>query len=258
MSTAEVTAIETKNQTLSREKVELLKRTYCKGASDDELELFLTVSRSKGLDPFSGQIHAVKRWDSALGKNTIKFQVGIDGLRLIAERTGLRDGTDPPEWCDADGNWVQVWTKSEPPTAARVVVYKKGQGKPHYGIADFAMFAQRDKHGNLTRLWARSAAFMLRKCAEANALREAHPQETAGLYIHEEMQQAGSPISGAVAAIEKALDACKSREDVDHVVARIQRLSDSDKDYIRPLYRMTVERITDAEIDQCKPQELEE
>ena len=177
---------------LSREQIELLKRTICNGATDDELALFLQVCKSKGLDPFSGQIHAVKRWDSESKSMKMTYQTGIDGFRLIAERTGERDGEDPPEWCDDDGVWHDVWLKKEPPRAARVRVYRRGHGRPYVGIAAWDFYAQKKKDGSLLRNWNSGGSHMLAKCAEALALRKAFPAELSGIYAREEMAQADS------------------------------------------------------------------
>lgn len=177
----------------TREHLDLIKTVLAADAklSDGELTLFAEVANRKGLDPFAGQIHATKRQ----GKLTI--QTGIDGLRLIAERTGRWEGNDGPYWCGPDGEWRDVWLSDDPPAAAKVIVHKQG-ARPRTGIAHWREYAQytADKEGGgrrLNRMWQTMPSGQLAKCAEALALRAQFPQEMSGLYADDEMGQADNP-----------------------------------------------------------------
>lgn len=188
------------------EQIDLVKRTICKGATDDELKMFMYQAHKAQLDPFARQIYSVARFDGKLGREVRTTQTGIDGFRLIAERTGKYEGQNGPWWCGKDGIWKDVWVDDAKPLAARVGVWKAGAREPTWGVVKWVEYVQtfKDKQtGNLlpTGKWATMPTNQLAKCAEALALRKAFPMELSGLYIEEEMEQAGDDLDKDVAPL---------------------------------------------------------
>ena len=159
----------------------LISSTIAPNCTPDELKLFAYACQRTGLDPFSKQIYAIKRGGAGGSKMTI--QVGIDGLRAVAERTGQLDGSET-FFCGPDGEWKDVWLAKEPPAAAKTIVYRKGASHPFTATARFDDFNAKQN------LWLKMPAVMIGKCSECACLRKAFPADLSGLYSADEMEQA--------------------------------------------------------------------
>lgn len=165
-------------------QIEILKNSICKGASPEEFEIFIMACKKTGLDPFMRQIYAVKRWDGRLKRETMTIQTGIDGYRLIAERTGsYAPGPEPTYQYDSNGQIV----------SATAYVKKQTRDGTWHTVAASAFldeYCQRNKEGNASGMWSNMPRNQLAKCAEALALRRAFPAEMSGIYTKDEMNQA--------------------------------------------------------------------
>lgn len=167
MSTA-VAAISQKQFT--PEQMKLITDVVAKGATKDELNLFLYRCQNMGLDPLKpGMVHFIK-----YGNSPGTIVVGIEGFRVIAERTGKKAGVKRGVTKDKDGKLVSAWCE----------VYRSDWKEPAREEVPFA------EYNTGKGPWSKMPETMLKKVAEAAALRMAFPDALGGVYIREEMDQA--------------------------------------------------------------------
>jgi phage recombination protein Bet len=211
---------------LDREQVDLVKRTVAKGATDDQLALFLVTAKRLGLDVFAKQIYCVIRHTKE--GPVMAIQTGIDGYRAIAARTNEYDGQDGPFWCGEDGQWRDAWLPKEPPRAAKVLVYRKGSSRAFIGVATWDSYVQVGKETGPngkprpTGKWADMPDVMLAKCAEALALRKAFPLEMGGVYVEDEIANSNAI---DVPSVERIVTAKPAEPEVDPWVPFLAELA---------------------------------
>lgn len=163
--------------TLTDEQMDLIKSTVAKGATDNELKLFLYRCKEIGLDPLKpGQIFFIK-----YGSGPGTIVIGRDGFRARAAAIGLHTGTkvgiirDDKGFCL--GAWCEVYRKDwKEPAREEVSLKEYDTGKGQ---------------------WAKMPETMIKKVAEVAALRMAFPDQLSGLYSTDEMDQATPAIKDA-------------------------------------------------------------
>jgi len=175
------------------ENLELIKKTVAPGLTDTEFAMFCHVARARHLDPLQKQIYAMKRrtWNPETKEyeDRMVLQVGIDGLRSIANRTGLYMPSDKLPLVEGEGT---------PGLRVTVRVQKwhelSNEWKEFGATAYYREFVQTKKNpatGKIdpVSMWEKMPLGQTEKCAEAKALRRGWPEELGQFYIPEETSE---------------------------------------------------------------------
>ncbi len=154
--------------TYDREKLQLIRDMFAKGASDNEFGVMIELARKYQLDPFARQIWLVK-----YGDNPAQIFCGRDGYLAIAHRSGQFDGIQSGSRIVDDE--LIGWCK----------VYRKDMSHP----IEVEVYASEYSTGK--NLWRDKPRTMIQKVAEAHALRRAF--SISGLYSPEEIDTGDRP-----------------------------------------------------------------
>lgn len=161
-------------QEYSNDKIELIKRTYAKGSTDDEFALLLELSKRYNLDPFKKQIFYIP------GTGVL---VSHAGLIHIAHQSGYWAGMKTLI-ITKTGEEVYVVDDNKNISGAVCYIYRKDWNEPLVHAVSFQEYFKPSRTG-YPGAWERMPQTMIKKVAEAGALRRAF--DLGGLYIEEEM-----------------------------------------------------------------------
>ncbi len=188
---------------VTAEHLALVKATIAKDATPAELDLFLYDCARQGVHPLDKLIHFTKRGRE--GKYTPI--TSIDFMRIRAADSGECVGSD-----DATFTGTPMTAGFE----AHVTVYRlvQGQRAPFTATARWTEYKPDQDF-----MWKRMPHLMLAKCAEALALRKAFPKQLAGLYVKEEMEQAGAGARPVTRPLTKSLTPSPGPAVLDAVIA---------------------------------------
>lgn len=244
--------ITTNQQGFNDRQIAALRQIGVDTNSAADIDVFFHQAQATGLDPFKREIYMITR----KGKPTI--QTGIDGFYKIANRVaGGTWGIDSTMWCGQDGQWTDVWLAPQPPAAAKVTVRR--------GNAKFTAVAVTREYRANSPMWDKMPSRMIAKCATALAIRQAFPDDLAGIYTTEEMpeqQHTSRPVAPEPAAPtvdwhpivdmmhQLGWDSDKTKEFAEQTVGHpFRSMSDLTQDEVDHVARAMLETTTvDAEV----------
>lgn len=188
-------------------QIKLIWDTVAKDTNQEEFNLFMEVAKRSGLDPFRKQIHAVVYGKKAKDQSKRKMSIitGIDGFRSIAARSGrYRPDENEAEYeYDPDLKGPLNPLGLVKATVTINISDDRGAWHPVRGWAYWDEFAAiKDEMGEndagkwaktgkqtLDGQWPKMPRVMLAKCAEAQAIRKAFPEQTSGIYEAAELDR---------------------------------------------------------------------
>jgi phage recombination protein Bet len=164
----------------SDEQIRIITDMYAKDATPAELEIFMHIARSRGLDPIQRQLVFIKRWSNKEKRNICTPQTTIDGLRLLSERTGnYAPGRKTEFEYDAEGRLFSA--------TAFVMKHVRGTWFEVPGTTLWSEFGPPNIDAPEAFMWKKMSHHMLSKTSEAVAIRKAFPAESGNLYTDDEI-----------------------------------------------------------------------
>jgi phage recombination protein Bet len=172
---------DTINGTLSADEELLWKSKYHECSREEFLFLKAFCGRHN-LDMWARPVYPKFRdAPGSPGHRTMELELTIEGLRTIAARTGEYMGNLP-------GAKVEVSDKGE---LLAVTAYARRATRGE--IVVFVATVEFEEANQKTGLWLSRPKTMLKKCAEAAALRMAFPEQLGGVYVDGELPSRMGP-----------------------------------------------------------------
>ena len=155
--------------------------------SDQEIIMFLNLCRFQHLNPFLREAYLIKFGNSpatmVTGKEVFTkrakrntdykgFEAGVI-VQTVAGDIKYNSGTFKLKADEIFGGWAKV--------------YIKGFEKPIEISVSYDEYVGTKSNGEINSQWQKKPATMIRKVALVQALREAFPEDFAGMYSQEEM-----------------------------------------------------------------------
>lgn len=156
--------------------------------TDQEVVMFLNLCRFQHLNPFLREAYLIK-----FGSQPASMVVGKDAMTKRARRNpdfaGYQAGVivQDSHTKAVDYRTGGFYLPTETIVGGWAKVYVKGYEKPVESAVAFGEYVGTKSDGTINGQWAKKPATMIRKVALVQALREAFPEDLAGLYDQSEM-----------------------------------------------------------------------
>lgn len=164
--------------------------------TDQEIALYIKLCQYQRLNPFLREAHCIKYGDApatmVTGKSAFekraqrneKYHGNQAGVIILSEK-GIENRIGSLVMSKHGEELVGGWAK----------VFVDGYTEPVEITVSFDEYVGRKKTGEINSQWATKPATMIRKVALVQALREAFPEDFAGMYSQEEMGIDGAILS---------------------------------------------------------------
>lgn len=172
--------------------------------TDEEVTMFLSLCKFQHLNPFLREAYLIKYGDTQPATMVVGKDVFLKRAKRQRDFDGLQSGIividgDSGKVIEREGTFylkeletlVGGWAKA----------YIKGYAVPFYASVSLDEYIGKKKNGEVNGQWAGKPATMIRKVALSQVLREAYPEENAGLYGQEEVAEANDVVLEEAAVI---------------------------------------------------------
>lgn len=205
----------------SPKQIDLIRRTVAADCNPPEFDQFMHICRHVNLDPLRRQVYAFVFQKSNPEKRRMSIVTAIDGYRTIAARTQSYRPDNRAPRIEYDPALKNPDTNPLGIVRAEVSVFKFSHGEWHEVVGE----AYWDEYAPIKEIWENSkptgrfaldkskdnwrkmARVMIAKCAEAQALRRAWPDDFSALEVQEEVDKRILDLTASEIADEAAAEA---------------------------------------------------
>lgn len=183
---------------------EMIKRYLVSGGGEvtnEETIMFLNLCKHQHLNPWLREAYLIKYGTSQPATMVVGKDVFLKRAKKQSEFAGLQAGIiiqqEDGTIAEREGTFYN--RKAETLLGGWAKAFIKGYQVPFYASVSMDEYIGTKKDGTPNSQWASKPATMIRKVALAQVLKEAFPDENAGLYAAEEIKEASEINLEAVA-----------------------------------------------------------